>query len=108
MSMSAIIHPGMLVGHLLVIAYAGSRHGTGLWECECACGRHILKRTDVLIAALKRGSATGCGRGCGMRKPKRRTQRPMDDHEPVDWAQAIDEHRDLIARYRAPTPRNDT
>lgn len=97
---STIIHPGKQVGHLLIIASMGSRNRTGLWECECACGRHVTKRTDVLLAAIKCGSATGCGRGCGMRKTTRHAHRTNDTGEHIDWGAFITNHHDLIGRYR--------
>lgn len=107
MSHDTIIHEGVTVGHLLVVAYLGSRHRTGLWECECACGRHCIKRTDSLLQALKRGSNTGCGRGCGMRRTNRRAQDLMDDTALIDWGQTMLDYRDLIAKYRAPAARSD-
>lgn len=112
MSDSTIIHPGKQIGHLLVIGLIGYRNRTGLWECECECGRHITKRTDALLAAINRGYATGCGKGCGMRKTTARTHRRHDnahDGEHIDWGAFISAHHDLIDRYRrAPAERATT
>lgn len=108
MSTRPIIHPGKQVGHLLVIALIGYRNRTGLWECECECGRHVTKRTDSLLAALKRGYATGCGRGCAMRKGNRpghgHGRRSVDTGcEPIDWGAWIANHHELVDRYRTTT-----
>lgn len=84
MSDSTIIHPGKQIGHLLVIGLIGHRNRTGLWECECECGRHIIKRTDALLTAINRGYASGCGKGCGMRKTTRRGRRTVDTGERID------------------------
>lgn len=100
MSDSTIIHPGKQIGHLLVIGLIGYRNRTGLWECECECGRHIIKRTDALLAAINRGCASGCGKGCGMRKTTRRGRRTVDTGERIDWGAFISAHHDLIDRYR--------
>lgn len=107
MSHDTIIHEGVTVGHLLVVAYLGSRHRTGLWECECACGRHCIKRTDSLLKALKCGYSTGCGRGCGMRRTNRRAQGLMDDTALIDWGQTMRDYHDLIARYREGSRHDD-
>lgn len=97
---SRIIKPGKRIGHLLVIGLIGHRNRTGLWECECECGRHIIKRTDALLTAINRGYASGCGKGCGMRKTTRRGRRTVDTGERIDWGAFISAHHDLIDRYR--------
>lgn len=37
------------------------KEGSGLWVCECECGRFILRRTQALKHAKRRGSPTRCG-----------------------------------------------
>lgn len=106
MSDSTIIHPGKQIGHLLVIGLIGYRNRTGLWECECECGRHIIKRTDALLSAIRRGQAAGCGRGCAMRKGNRHGygRRSVDTGgEPIDWGAWIANHHELVDRYRNTT-----
>lgn len=101
-----IIQPGKQVGHLLVIASWRDGSGVGRWECECACGRHVIKRNDVLLTAIRRGQAAGCGRGCAMRKGNRHShgRRSVDTGcEPIDWGAWIANHHELIDRYRTTT-----
>lgn len=108
MSHDTIIHGGVTVGHLLVVAPMPDGSGVGQWECECECGRHCIKRTDVLLKALKRGSDTGCGRGCGMRRTSQRAKGLRDDTALVDWGQAMHDYRDLISQYRHGDHRDGT
>lgn len=105
MSTRPVIHPGKQVGHLLVIAPWHDGSGIGRWECECACGRHVIKRNDVLLTAIRRGQAAGCGRGCAMRKGNRHShgRRSTDTGEHFDWGAWIANHHELIDRYRTTT-----
>lgn len=102
MSRAPIIHPGTRVGHLSVVASMPDGSGVERWECECDCGRRVIRRNDVLLTALRRGNAAGCGRGCGMRRTNRRAQGLMDDTGLIDWGNVMSIYRDLIAQYRAP------
>lgn len=97
---SRIIKPGKRIGHLHVLSHILDGSGKGSWECECECGRHIIKRTDALLDAINRGYASGCGKGCGMRKTTRRGRRTVDTGERIDWGAFISAHHDLIDRYR--------
>lgn len=106
MSTRPVIHPGKQVGHLLVIAPWRDGSGVGRWECECACGRHVIKRNDVLLSAIRRGQAACCGRGCAMRKGNRHGhgRRSVDTGgEPIDWGAWIANHHELVDRYRTTT-----
>lgn len=107
MSNRPVIHPGKQVGHLHVIAPWHDGSGIGRWECECACGRHVIKRNDVLLSAIRRGQTAGCGRGCTMRKGNRRGhghgRRNVDTDERFDWGAWIANHHELVDRYRTTT-----
>lgn len=104
MSIRPVIHPGKQVGHLLVIAPWHDGSGIGRWECACACGRHVIKRNDVLLTAIRRGQTAGCGRGCAMRKGNHHGRRSVDTGcEPIDWGAWIANHHELIDRYRTTT-----
>ena len=97
---SRIIKPGKRIGHLHVLSHILDGSGKGSWECECDCGRIITRTTESLLAAISRGNASGCGRGCGMRKTTRRGRRTVDTGERIDWGAFISAHHDLIDRYR--------
>lgn len=104
MSNRPVIHPGKQVGHLLVIAPWHDGSGIGRWECECACGRHVIKRNDVLLTAIRRGQTAGCGRGCTMRKGNHHGRCSVDTGgEPIDWGAWIANHHELVDRYRTTT-----
>ena len=108
MSTRPAIHPGKQVGHLRVIAPIRDGSGIGRWECACACGRHVIKRNDVLLTAIRRGQAAGCGRGCAMRKGVRRGRRSVDIGERIDWGAFITDYHELIDRYRHTTRKGTT
>lgn len=92
------LHEGMQVGFLTLIARIGTVNGIPYWECECECGRRVIKRSDVLVKAVKRRSRSRCGKGCTGRR------HAMHEDDPgVDWGSVIASQYAWIQQHRRRT-----
>lgn len=93
------LHAGLHVGRLTLISGIGTIDGVSYWECECECGQRVVKRSDVLGKAIRRGSSARCGKGCTGRRHDTHTDDPS-----IDWGKVIDEQHQWITRMRNTPP----
>lgn len=57
------------IGSVIVINYAGQRHGKAFWQCRCSCGFVFNAPEDDIF--MKKLTSCGCG-GLELAKPKKK------------------------------------
>ena len=61
----------LCIGRLAVVAYKGTNGRNTLWECECECGRHEIRKGSSLMQAWSKNQNPAC-RNCVAQDASRR------------------------------------
>lgn len=50
----------LCIGKLAIVAYKGTNGRNTMWECECECGRHEIRKGSSLMQAWSRNMNPAC------------------------------------------------